>query len=168
MKKKSGITLVILVVTIIIMIIVLGITVISFNDLLKNTQKNRLKTNLYLVKGRAEVLLEEFKFQFDDDLANNRSISQTVIEQYLGGNLLSSTSPDVGRVGFASNAPNTYYCEWDIDTLKSQGIDTKNIAENEKFIIKYDVSGITEDVDVASLRGYSGDGTTIYRLSEME
>ena len=147
MNKKSGVTLIILIVTIIVMIIILGITVSSFNDLLKNTQRDRLKTNLYLIKARAEVLLEDFKFQFENELEkNNPTISTDNIEKYLGGTLIPSSSREVLVMGFPSASSKVYYCAWDMETLRNQGIDTSNIASNDVFVIRYDLSGSAEEV----------------------
>ena len=61
-KKNSAITLVVLVITVIVMLIIFGITISSGTDLLRNTQKNRLKTNLYIIHAEAENFLEDFLF----------------------------------------------------------------------------------------------------------
>ena len=56
LKNNKGVTLTILVISIIVMIIIFGITLSSADDLLRNSEKNRLKTNMYLIQSKAATL----------------------------------------------------------------------------------------------------------------
>jgi Tfp pilus assembly protein PilE len=69
LKNNKGVTMVILIITIIVMLIIFGITYNTANDLLRNSQKNRLRTNLYLIQSRASALLEDYLFYYDEDAA---------------------------------------------------------------------------------------------------
>ena len=62
LKEKKGVTLGILVVAIILMFIIFGVTMSAGTDLLRNSDKNRLMTNLYLIRSRATTLLEDYLF----------------------------------------------------------------------------------------------------------
>ena len=54
--------------------------------------------------------------------------------------------------------------EWDEDVLKSQGIDTKNLAQGDTIIVQYNL--INETVDVASTKGFSNSGIAIHALKD--
>ena len=62
LKGKKGVTLVLLVVAIILMLIIFGVTISAGTDLIKNSEKNRLMTNLYLIRSKAATLLEDYLF----------------------------------------------------------------------------------------------------------
>lgn len=62
LNGKKGVTLGILVVAIILMFIIFGVTMSAGTDLLRNSDKNRLMTNLYLIRSRATTLLEDYLF----------------------------------------------------------------------------------------------------------
>ena len=148
-KNNKGITLAVLVVSIIVMLIILGITISTGDTLLRNSQKNRLKTNMYLIKSRASSLLEDYMFDGTDNLGSEVSSSQ------------------VTSVGWTEDTSKYIYREWDTNMLKSQGIDTKNIASSERFIIQYNITN--EDVDVASVRGFIDEYKVLrHTLSSLE
>lgn len=79
-KDKKGITLVSLVITIIVMLILLGITLISGTTLLDNSRLTKLEVQLYLVKARAETLVEQYNF--DENLKSLLSFSQLEQKNY--------------------------------------------------------------------------------------
>ena len=56
-KNRKGVTLTVLVITIIVMMILTSITITTGTELLRNSQKNKMKTMLYMVRSRAEILL---------------------------------------------------------------------------------------------------------------
>ena len=61
-NNDNGITIVALVITIIVLLIILSITIVSANHLVKDVQKNRLKSVMYLIKARAESEMEDYLF----------------------------------------------------------------------------------------------------------
>lgn len=73
-KDKKGITLVSLVITIIVMLIIFGVTITSGTVLLDNSKKTKIETSLYMVKARAETLLEQY--MFDGDVKSLLSFSK--------------------------------------------------------------------------------------------
>ena len=149
-KNKRGITLVALIVTIIVMIILFGITYTSGTALIRESQKEKMKSMLYLVQGRAQILLDDYLFNHDGEDLKNISDEQVQIadagydEKISGGNIPPKDE--------------TIYCIWDATVLKSQGIDIKNLADGDRIVIEYDIKN--GEVDVASENGYVGDLTT--------
>ena len=153
LKGKKGVTLVLLVVAIILMLIIFGVTISAGTDLIKNSEKNRLMTNLYLIRSKAATLLEDYLFDKTDESLEN------LAEQV--------TSAQISEVGFIEERSSEYiYCVWNEDKLVEQGINTEDVALTESFIIQYNITRDT--VDVASTKGYENAGNTIYVLSELE
>lgn len=149
LKEKKGVTLISLVITIVVMIIILGITVFTADDLLRKTDIRKFQTNLYLVEARAKTMLNNYLFDGTDKLGNELD------------------DVNISKFSWEENTSKYIYREWNIEELRKQGIDTSNVAENEKFIIKYDI--INEEVDVASTRGIvDGNGEEKYTLSSLE
>lgn len=152
LRDKKGVTLGVLIVAIILMLIIFGITMNAGTDLLKNSDKNRLMTNLYLIRARADSLLEDYLFDGSDNLGTR------------------ATSDQITSVGFTENAEGStryIYAAWNTSKLKEQGISTENVASTETFIVQYDTE--TDDVDVASTKGFEeDDGTIKYKLSDLE
>ena len=149
LKNKNGMTLTALIMVLLVLAIIVGITVVSSTDIIKNSAKSSLKTNLYLIKARAETLLEDYLFDGTDNLGEEASSSQ------------------ISSVGFTKDAEKYIYRVWDDSKLEEQGISTENVAESEIFIIQYDI--VNDAVDVASTKGYEDeDGSYIYILSELD
>ena len=73
-KDKKGITLVSLAITLIVMLIILGITIVSATVLIDNSRLTKIETQLYLIKGRAEALAEQYAF--DEDIKSLISFSK--------------------------------------------------------------------------------------------
>lgn len=148
LRNKKGITLISLTVTVLVMLIILGITVSTADNLLRETDMRKLKTNLYLIEARAQTLLDDYLFDGTDKLGD-------------------TTSKDITTYGWSEDTTKFIYRQWDSEDLKEQGIDTSNVAQNEVFIIKYDF--INEEIDVASSRGVvDSNGVARYTLSSLE
>lgn len=154
LREKKGVTLGILVVAIILMFIIFGVTMSAGTDLLRNSDKNRLMTNLYLIRARAATLLEDYLF-------DRSAESLTVLGE-------SADSTQIEAVGFTEDGSSEYiYCIWNTSKLTEQGIDTENVSAAESFIVQYNITN--DKVDVASTKGFENeDGDIIYILSDLE
>lgn len=167
LKNKKGVTMMILVVTIIIMSILFSVTVSTSVRLLKNSQRKKMKTMLFMVKSRAEILLDDYLFENDGkDLA---TIMITDIQKTLGGIYITDVSDlrDVGYEFDSEDIPprnHVIYCAWEEKDLQKQGIDTKNLAKGDRIIVRYDVAG--NSVDVASTKGFASGGVSIHSLTD--
>lgn len=152
LRDKKGVTLGTLIIAIILMFIIFGITMNAGTDLLKNSDKNRLMTNLYLIRARADSLLEDYLFDGTNNLGTE------------------ATSDQITAVGFTENAEGStryIYTVWNNSKLEEQGISTENVATTETFIVQYDIE--KDSVDVASTKGFEeNSGTIKYKLSDLE
>ena len=80
LKGKKGVTLVVLVLTVVVMLIIVGVTISSGTDVIRNSQKNRLKTNLYLVRARAEAVLEDYLFDGTGEIGDEEASATQIAE----------------------------------------------------------------------------------------
>ena len=175
-KNRLGVTLTVLVITIIVMLILFGITFSTSTDLLKNSQRNKMKTMLYMVKSRAEILLDDYLFEYDNEDSTIRSnnlkaVNDATIGQKLGGEYITTAKiNDVKSVGYAVGSTTVpdkdkmIYCAWNKTELEKQGIDTKNLAKEDTIIIQYNL--VEDSVDVASKKGFSNEGVAIHSLKD--
>ena len=154
LRDRKGVTLGLLVVAIILMFIIFGVTMSAGTDLIRNSEKNRLMTNLYLIRSRAATLLEDYLFDKTNESLDNLGEQATLSQ--------------ISEVGFVEESTSEYiYCVWDENKFVEQGIDTENVASTESFIIQYNITRDT--VDVASTKGFEDEeGNIIYILSELE
>lgn len=166
-KNKKGITVAVLVITFLVMAALFSITFSTSMRLLKTSQRKKMKTMLYMVKSRAEILLDEYLFENEGkDLSE---IMITDIQNSLGGIYILNVE-ELQRVGYeigSQEVPSReyiIYCAWEEDELKRQGIDTKNLADGDTIIIQYNL--LEETVDVASRKGFSSSGISMHRLRE--
>lgn len=90
LRENKGITLTVLVITIIVTGIIISITITSGSELIQNSKKNKLKSNLYLIQSKAENLFENYIFDFDNP--TDESILKETKEKYLGGTLIDDFS----------------------------------------------------------------------------
>ena len=58
MKENKGITMVVLVITIVVLLILAGISIGTGNNIIKASQLENLKTNMLLVKVKAKEYIE--------------------------------------------------------------------------------------------------------------
>ena len=166
-KNRKGITVAVLVITLLVMATLFSITFTTSMRLLKTSQKKKMKTMLYMVKSRAEILLDEYLFENEGkDLSE---VMITDIQDALGGIYITNVE-ELQRVGYeigSYNVPSReymIYCAWEEDELKNQGIDTKNLADGDTIIIQYNI--LEETVDVASRKGFSSAGVSIHALRD--
>ncbi|MBR2290015.1 MAG: hypothetical protein IJ867_05355 [Clostridia bacterium] len=168
LKNRSGVTITVLVITIIVMMIIFGITYSTSMDLLKNSQKNKMKTMLYMVESRAEILLDDYLFE-NDGKTTEEMVAEANASALATLKGRASSTSDLSAVGLSgtTNPDGTVvYRTWEESVLEKQGIDTKNLAKGDYIVVKYNLA--TGEIDVASKKGFSNNGTNIHFLSDFE
>ena len=149
LKNEKGVTLTLLIATIIAMSIILGITMSSADDLLRNSQKNKIRTSMYMVQSKAEILLENYLFDETDNLGKEASLSL------------------INKVGWEIGDTKYIYRVWDKDILNGHGIKIKDFLDEDSFIVRYDLEN--DEVDIAFPKGYvDKQGNIQYTLSSLE
>lgn len=127
-KNNRGVTMSILVVTIIVIMILAGVTITTSNFLIRNTKAKAVISNMYLVKAKAESLYEEYEFSGDtlpteDDFLGKR-VTVSSLRMY---NVESS-----GNI----EEDNTWYI-WTETTVQNNGLDTEMLSDGAEYIVNY-------------------------------
>ena len=156
LKNNHGVTLSILVVTIIVIFIIGGITISATSSLLIDTKAKNALSNMYLIKGKMETIYEEHQFSGKDLIyagTNNENVSTKV-------NDISTLS----QYGISSDGTtDNYWYIWDRDTLEALGFDRSMLQkEDSKYIVNY-ISG-----EVIYTKGVKSDsGEKLYTFTDI-
>ena len=153
MKKNiNGVTLVILVVTIIILFIISGITLYSGTSLISKAKLRTLNTNMLLIQAKINIIAERVNFDKENNSYVGTNIEISEITNLINNGILLNSEND--------SINNSYYYLTKED-LNSMGLE--NIAEKDNLYI---VNYVTEEVIYKD--GYKDDnGNTYYRLSQI-
>lgn len=127
-KNNRGVTMSILVVTIIVIMILAGVTITTSNFLIRNTKAKAVISNMYLVKAKAESLYEEYEFSGDtlptEDEFLGKRVTVSSLRMY---NVESS-----GNI----EEDNTWYI-WTETTVQNNGLDTEMLSDGAEYIVNY-------------------------------
>lgn len=143
-KKNRGVTLISLIITIMVISILAATIFITSVSLIKDTKIKTVASNMYLVKGKAETIYDEYNFSEDE--------SVLVGEKY---------TEDVLKYG-ANISNNDLWYKWNSNTLSSVGLDSDMLPRSAKFIVNYTTG---EVIYTPGCEDENGD--IVYTLSEM-
>lgn len=131
-KKENGITLLILSVTVVVLLILATVTVNTGYNVLIDVRAGRVISNLDLIKTKAEALYDNYEFSADKDLlvgAGGLAYS------------LRDITNDYEMVGIIDEISNydeivdkEVWYKWDLNTMKSQGLDTELLKNGDIFV----------------------------------
>ena len=159
--NDKGISLIVLVITIIILIVLASITFEYGKTSINNAKLETLKTNMLLIKAKAMEYVEQANFKAGPsnsykDLEDNL---KTEIAQELKG------TPDSGSYVYITLQDGQYL--YDVtNELENMGIKDVNLASGEKYLVRYDVRNAT--VEVYNTKGFDINGTMKYSLTELQ
>lgn len=149
LKNTKGVTLIALAITIVVMLIILGITINTADDLIRESDETKFQTTMYLVKARAETLFDDYLFDGTDNLGE------------------SITDIEITDIGWEDDTSRYIYRQWDNDMLENQGIKYDDTFDGELFLIQYDIT--EEKVDIGCSIGFVDEnGVAKYTLSSLE
>ena len=158
-KQEKGITLTVLVTTIIVLLIIAGIGINYGRDTIQKAHLEELETNMLLIKAKAKGLVEEANTKIGLPTASDYAEKQTSVRQELYIGTAGMVKVDTAPSGIPQ-ADNLY--EVTKNTLSNWGLDDIKLEENEKYIVKLDDVGT--EVEVYNTIGYDGK----YSLTEIE
>ena len=158
-KQEKGITLTVLVTTIIVLLIIAGIGINYGRDTIQKAHLEELETNMLLIKAKAKGLVEEANTKIGLPSASDYADKQTSVRQELYIGTAGMVKVDTAPSGIPQ-ADNLY--EVTEKTLSNWGLDDIKLEENEKYIVKLDDVGT--EVEVYNTIGYDGK----YSLTEIE
>lgn len=149
-KNNKGITLSLLVSMIIIMSIIAGITITISNSIIKDTKAKSIITNMYIVKGKLEVIYEDYEFSGINLPGTNVDI-----------NLLSIYDITSDGLSINETTDNLWYRLNSTD-LEEMGVDSGMLSNNSEFIVNYSLGEVifTDGIE-------NSDNEVKYKLSDI-
>ena len=154
-KNENGITLILLVITVVVLAILATVTVQQFGDILDQVNKETVSTNLLLVQAKAKVINEKASFNKDDSLLRGQKLSEVT------GNTEIDNLKNKGVISETEENYNSYYV-WDKSVVDELEIGLEKMESSDFFIVNY----ATEEVIYP--KGYKHtDGNTYYKLSQI-
>ena len=141
-KKNKGITLIILSITLILILILATVSFTTSKSLIKDINWKSVVTNMYVIKGKAEAIFDEYEFKADINILEGERVY------------------DLSSYGIEIQEDDLWYI-WDNETIKKLGMDEKMMIGGSNYIVNY-VTG-----EVIFTLGIEKNGTKLYTLSEL-
>lgn len=152
-KNNRGVTLSILVVTIIILIILASVTITTSNLLIRVTESKAVVSNMYLVKGKAESLYEEYEF-LGDTLPDE--------DNFLGKKVSVASLVIYGVVSNGNTEEDNTWYKWTKNTLENNGLDPEMLSEDAEYIVNYETGEVIYTIGVKD-----NSGNINYKLTDI-
>ena len=152
LKNNKGVTLLVLMVTIVVMIIIASIAIYSGSAAIKEAQTEDVKTNMLLIQAEVKNFVEQAKFEGKD----------TIDGVTVNGVTMHIESAD-GSINGAGQEINNYFRI----TNDMSDVNLGNISRPELYLIAYDINRV--EVVVYFLNGIEdANGTVYYELSDIK
>ena len=141
MKKESGITLVVLIITIIIMGILLFVSIEYGRDVVRKAKLEDIKTDMISIKTRAKIIADEHNYNEEESFPGERVTDQGILSRLQIGD---------GKEVY----------KWNQNTLNDQGLSK---IDPDVYIVYYDTNN-PNNCEVYFIDGYEG----AYSLTQLE
>lgn len=178
MRENKGVTMVVLVITIIVLLIIAGISVGTGNKMVKQSELENIKTNMLLIEVKAKEYVENANFNIGtafDKVTNATEKSNRInkAKEQLKGTEVTDANVFNGNIGITAtqiqedNAKLVFYYKLSTEELIDIGL--SNVESNEEmgwYIVKYDVKNV--EVEIYNTVGFQHEKTVYYSLSELE
>lgn len=151
LKNNHAVTLSSLVVTIIVILILAGVTITTSDFLIIDTKSKAIVSNMYLIKGKAEAIYEEYEFSEDITLPGTQV---SVFTLYSYGVSASENEED-------AKVDNVWY-KWDKTTLAELGFDPEMLSGTAEYIVNYETGEVIYTAGIKDIKG-----NIKYKLTEV-
>lgn len=149
MREEKGITIVMLVITIIVLGILAGVTIKVGGDILTKTNLQTLNTNMLLIQAKVKTLEENSNFNKNENLLKGTKIGEITDNQLI--NQLKAE----GVIDLTVN----YYLLSQED-LNAMGLEKIKIESG--YLVDY------ENAEIIYLEGFKVKGMRYYKLSQLK
>ncbi len=178
MKQNKGITMIMLVVTVIVLLILAGISIEKGNDVIERSKLENIKTDMLLVQAKGKEYVENANFELGTDyekITDNTEKTKRLenAKSKLKGTKIADVSNLDSKFGITAekfqedNDNLIFYYELSNQDLADIGIsDVKSDEKNGKYIIKYNIKNV--DVEVYNTKGFENGDKSYYSLNEIE
>lgn len=159
MRSNKGITLAVLVITIVILLIIASISIGTGNKVIKSSELENMITNMLLIKAKGKEYVENANFKLGPkfDTAEDKQTRIDNAKTELKGTI--ATSDEVAQIKnkIGENKVDTdytFYSELTMSNLEEMGIKGVQLEDNETYIIRYEIDSM--EVEVYNTLGYNG------------
>ena len=148
-QNSKGITLVVLVLTIVILMILTSVTVYTGSSIIKQVSLQNINTDMMLIQAKAKTIVEQAKFNKD-----NSNYKGTPLINVLDNKKIDKLIDE----GIVENV--TKYYLLSKDDLNSMGLEKVDIADG--YLVNY------ETEEIIYVKGFEKDNNTYYKLSDIK
>ena len=148
LRNNKGITLTVLIITVIVMIIIVGGGIKIGTRAIEKAKLEDIKTNMLSIKTKAKTIEEKYSFGDIETLVGTELDKTT---------LNSNLQTELGE--------KTVY-KWDQNILNEQGLTQIEVDDSKFYIVYYDTENSTCEVYYSA--GFTIDGQTKYSLTDLE
>ena len=159
-KNDKGVTLIILMLTVIVITVLTSIIIYTGMNILKNANIENINTNMFLIQAKAKTISEKHKFEETQGLIGTKITGTTGIQS-----IDKLISEDIIKIPTDANALDAefyyYFTQEDLDS-----IGLNKVSSNEKtgyYIVNYSDYEVINSIGVED-----SNGTIYYSLSSME
>lgn len=147
LKNQKGITLAMLVITIIVLLIITSITIYTGSNIIQKANLQNLNTNMLLIQAKVKTIGEDYRFNKDTQKLKGQKVSE------ITGNAQIAKLIDNKVI----DSPESYYLlsQGDLDTLGLEGIKIE-----DGYLVNY------ETEEVIYVKGFEANNTIVYKLSQ--
>lgn len=134
LKNNKGITMMMLVVTVIVLIILTGVSVQTGKVSTRDTKVARKVADMKLVKAKVEVIYEQNRFNGESLIGVNE------VEWFtddLGIELSEEEKNLIVKDRNEKNMSKWLWYMWDREILMSQGLDPNMLSDNQYYFVNY-------------------------------
>lgn len=168
MKNEKGITLIVLIVTILLMVIIAGIAVSYGTSSLESVRFQNFSFELQQIQGKVDTIYEKIKLANEEEKANYITLGENVTESSEAVETLKTVKRiNYSNSNMSSSDREKYYYE--------DGVTYYRYLSEEDLKNELDITSNPGDViinfqtrEVISVNGFEFEGKVYYRLSDIK
>ena len=154
-KSEKGISLIILVLTVIILAIITSITIEEIGGLMRKVRLETIGTDLLLVQAKAKVIAEKASFNDDEALLKGQQLNEITENDSI------DSLKENGIISEEETHYDKYYV-WNKQTIEELDLGITEMEDTDFFIVNYETEEVIYPI------GYDHtDGNTYYKLTEI-
>lgn len=175
MRKNKGITMIVLIITIVLLLILAGISIGTGSNVIKSSELENLKTNMLLIKAKGKEYVENANFQLGTNFENatDQETRITTAKGELKGTEIVNLNEFNGNIEITEDqfqnekANLSFYYRLSTQDLIDMGLtNVKSDEKNGYYIIKYDIKNV--EVEIYNTAGFEKEESKYYSLSEIQ
>lgn len=171
MKNNKGITMIVLVLTIIILLILASISIGTWNNVVEQSKLENIKTNMLLIEVKAKEAAKDSNFNLGTSYESLTDENQRIerLQQaklQLKGEIIENVNElNIGVLKGEDELE--IFCRLSTEDITNMGI-TNVISDdrNGYYIVKYDIRNI--GVEIYNTKGFKLENRTYYSLTDLQ